>query len=203
MRSSPKRSTLRRHIERVAAQRRALPPGGKIPETSSSSPPGGPRSLPPASSKTRARSSSTASCSARGAKRPAPCVRRFSPPSTESPSTCANASPSPSPLARPLSGLLEYQKQRVLPNLPFASDASGSYTRTYVSPEDADMPALNVFTRGNGAIHHFYANEMDPNTADPGQDPRGAPDLDPLWLMLDLHPRRPRHQLVPKARIRA
>jgi predicted dithiol-disulfide oxidoreductase (DUF899 family) len=24
--------------------------------------------------------------------------------------------------------------------------------------------------------------------ADPGQDPRGAPDLDPLWLMLDLTP---------------
>jgi predicted dithiol-disulfide oxidoreductase (DUF899 family) len=23
---------------------------------------------------------------------------------------------------------------------------------------------------------------------DPGQDPRGAPDLDPLWLMLDLTP---------------
>jgi hypothetical protein len=24
--------------------------------------------------------------------------------------------------------------------------------------------------------------------AGPGQDPRGAPDLDPLWLMLDLTP---------------
>ena len=24
--------------------------------------------------------------------------------------------------------------------------------------------------------------------ADPGQDPRGGPDLDPLWLMLDLTP---------------
>jgi predicted dithiol-disulfide oxidoreductase (DUF899 family) len=24
--------------------------------------------------------------------------------------------------------------------------------------------------------------------ADPGQDPRGAPDLDPVWLMLDLTP---------------
>ena len=24
--------------------------------------------------------------------------------------------------------------------------------------------------------------------ADPGQDPRGAPDMDPLWLMLDMVP---------------
>jgi predicted dithiol-disulfide oxidoreductase (DUF899 family) len=24
--------------------------------------------------------------------------------------------------------------------------------------------------------------------ADPGQDPRGGPDLDPLWLMLDVTP---------------
>ena len=30
--------------------------------------------------------------------------------------------------------------------------------------------------------------EMSGAMADPGQDPRGAPDLDPLWLMLDLTP---------------
>jgi predicted dithiol-disulfide oxidoreductase (DUF899 family) len=27
-----------------------------------------------------------------------------------------------------------------------------------------------------------------PATADPGQDPRGAPDLDPLWTVLDTTP---------------
>jgi predicted dithiol-disulfide oxidoreductase (DUF899 family) len=29
---------------------------------------------------------------------------------------------------------------------------------------------------------------MGPDTADPGQDPRGAPDADGLWLMLDFTP---------------
>jgi predicted dithiol-disulfide oxidoreductase (DUF899 family) len=29
---------------------------------------------------------------------------------------------------------------------------------------------------------------MSGEMADPGQDPRGGPDLDPLWLMLDLTP---------------
>jgi predicted dithiol-disulfide oxidoreductase (DUF899 family) len=29
---------------------------------------------------------------------------------------------------------------------------------------------------------------MEPETADPGQDPRGAPDLMPLWNILDTTP---------------
>ena len=53
---------------------------------------------------------------------------------------------------------------------------------------DADVPAFNVFTRRNGTVRHFWSGEMGMETADPGQDPRGAPDLDALWLMLDLTP---------------
>jgi predicted dithiol-disulfide oxidoreductase (DUF899 family) len=70
----------------------------------------------------------------------------------------------------------------------FFSDGSGEYTRAYVNPQDADVPGLSVFTRRDGAIRHFYSGEMSGEMADPGQDPRGAPDLDPLWLMLDLSP---------------
>lgn len=29
---------------------------------------------------------------------------------------------------------------------------------------------------------------MGPPTADPGQDPRGAPDLMPIWTVLDMTP---------------
>lgn len=47
---------------------------------------------------------------------------------------------------------------------------------------------LNVFARKDGAIRHFWAGEMGGGTADPGQDPRGAPDLDPLWAILDTTP---------------
>jgi predicted dithiol-disulfide oxidoreductase (DUF899 family) len=84
--------------------------------------------------------------------------------------------------------LQEYRKQRGLTNLPFFSDISGDYTRTYVNPEDADVPGFSVFTRHNGTIRHFYSGEMSGEMADPGQDPRGAPDLDPLWSLLDLTP---------------
>jgi predicted dithiol-disulfide oxidoreductase (DUF899 family) len=72
--------------------------------------------------------------------------------------------------------------------LPFLSDTPGEYTRIYVSAEDADIPGFSVFTRRDGVIRHFYSAEMSGEMADPGQDPRGAPDLDPLWSLLDWTP---------------
>jgi predicted dithiol-disulfide oxidoreductase (DUF899 family) len=97
---------------------------------------------------------------------------------------CAIAVMARSPIER----LVEYKKQRGFTNLPFFSDVSGDYTRAYVSPSDADVPGFTVFTRRNGTIYHFYSGEMSGAMADPGQDPRGAPDMDILWLMLDLTP---------------
>jgi predicted dithiol-disulfide oxidoreductase (DUF899 family) len=88
----------------------------------------------------------------------------------------------------PMERLTEYKKKRGFLNLPFVSDGSGEYTRAYVSPEDADIPGFSVFSRRDNRIRHFYSGEMSGSMADPGQDPRGAPDLDPLWLMLDLTP---------------
>jgi predicted dithiol-disulfide oxidoreductase (DUF899 family) len=88
----------------------------------------------------------------------------------------------------PIERLVEYKKHCGFANLPFVSDVSGDYTRTYVSRSDADVPGFSVFTRRNGTVYHFYSGEMSSAMADPGQDPRGAPDLDPLWLMLDLTP---------------
>jgi len=88
----------------------------------------------------------------------------------------------------PIERLVNYKNQRGFTNLPFISDVSGEYTRTYVNPEDADVPGFSVFSRHDGIIRHFYSAEMSGTMADPGQDPRGAPDLDPLWLILDLTP---------------
>jgi predicted dithiol-disulfide oxidoreductase (DUF899 family) len=88
----------------------------------------------------------------------------------------------------PIERLVEYKKQRVYTTLPFVSDSSGDYTRTYVNADDADVPGFSVFVKRDGKIHHFYSGEMSGEMADPGQDPRGAPDADPLWLMLDMTP---------------
>ena len=81
-----------------------------------------------------------------------------------------------------------YGEQRGWRNLKLYSDTSGEYTRDYVSAEDADMPAYNVFTRRDGLIRLFWSSEGGPETADPGQDPHDAPDMSPLWTILDTTP---------------
>ena len=80
------------------------------------------------------------------------------------------------------------KKERGWDFLRLVSDGKGDYTRTYVSAADTDIPALNVFTRRDGSIRHFWSGEMTGEMADPGQDPRGAPDVDPLWTILDHTP---------------
>jgi predicted dithiol-disulfide oxidoreductase (DUF899 family) len=88
----------------------------------------------------------------------------------------------------PIERLLDFKKERSWQNLRIYSDAKGDYTRSYVSADDDDVPALNIFTRSDGTVRHFWSGEMSGEMADPGQDPRGAPDLDVLWAILDLTP---------------
>jgi predicted dithiol-disulfide oxidoreductase (DUF899 family) len=88
----------------------------------------------------------------------------------------------------PLERILDFKKERGWRNLALYSDSQGDFTRDYVSADDGDVPALTVFTRRNGTIRHFWSAEMSMEMADPGQDPRGAPDLDPLWTIFDCTP---------------
>lgn len=88
----------------------------------------------------------------------------------------------------PFERLAAVKEARGWHKLKLYSDSSGDFTRDYVSAEDADIPAYNVFTRRDGTIRHFWSSEMGAGTADPGQDPRGAPDLDTLWTLLDTTP---------------
>ena len=84
--------------------------------------------------------------------------------------------------------ILAYGQERGWKNLRLYSDPSGDYTRDYVSAEDADMPGYNVFTRKDGTIRHFWRGEGGKETADPGQDSHDAPDMSALWTVLDTTP---------------
>ena len=88
----------------------------------------------------------------------------------------------------PIERLVALKKQRGWQHLRLLADVSGEFTRDYVSADDADVPAFNVFTRRDGSIRHFWSGEMGSGSEDPGQDPRGAPDLMPLWTILDNTP---------------
>ena len=84
----------------------------------------------------------------------------------------------------PIERLIEWKEKRGWVHMPIYSDVSGDYTRHWVHPEDADVPAYNVFTRRDGRIRHFWGEEM--TEADPDQDPRGAIERNPLWLVLTI-----------------
>jgi predicted dithiol-disulfide oxidoreductase (DUF899 family) len=88
----------------------------------------------------------------------------------------------------PIERLVAAKAERGWNNLKVYSDGDGDFTRAYVSAEDEDMPGYTVFTRRDGTIRHFWSGEMGGKMSDPGQDPRGAPDLDPLWSLLDTTP---------------
>ena len=179
---------LRRALERVASRRRTLSPGGEVP-----------RDLRFSAESGSIRFSDLFSSKATlmiysmmyGPQREAPCpmctsfLSSWNGTAVNLRERVAMAVSARSPIER----LIQYKNQRGFNNLPFVSDVSGQYTRAYVSPDDADVPGFSVFTRRDGTIRHFYSGEMSGAMADPGQDPRGAPDLDPLWLMLDLTPR--------------
>src|SRR6185312_10974198 len=178
---------LRRHIERVAEQRRALPPGGEVTgdyrftgehgETDFAGLFGDKQTLVIYSWMF-------------GPQRQRPCpmctalLSALEGEARDIEQNVALAVTARSPIER----LVAFKRERGWRNLKVYSDGSGDYTRAYVNPDDGDTPAFNVFTRRDGTIRHFWAGEMFATPPDPGQDPRGAPDLMPLWNVLDLTP---------------
>jgi len=178
---------LRREIERVAQLRRALPPGGAIPKDYRFQGEHGPVSM----SELFGDKQTLAIYSMMyGPQRKEPCpmctslLSAWDGEARDVEQRIALVVTARSPIER----ILAFENRRGWRHLRIVSDTSGDYTRAYVSVEDADVPAFNVFTRRDGTIRHFWAGEMGAKTADPGQDPRGAPDLMPLWTILDSTP---------------
>jgi predicted dithiol-disulfide oxidoreductase (DUF899 family) len=178
---------LRRQMERVATQRRSLPAGGEVPGNLDFESESGPIRL---ASLFGDKDTLMVYSMMYGPQRKSPCpmctsfLTAWNGIAVNLRERASIAVTARSPIER----LNEFKAKRGFVNLPFFSDPSGEYTRTYVSPEDADVPGFSVFNRSKGTIRHFYSGEMSGEMADPGQDPRGAPDLDPLWLMLDWTP---------------
>ena len=88
----------------------------------------------------------------------------------------------------PLDRLAEVKRERRWKNLRLASALTDAFTRDYACSPDGglDSGGPAVFTRKDGTIRHFWSQEM--TAGDPGQGPRGAPDLAPLWTVLDMTP---------------
>ena len=182
---------LRRHIERVAEQRRALPPGGEVIGDYRFQGEHGPIDF---AGLFGDRQSLVVYSYMFGPQRARPCpmctslLSAWDGEARDIGQRVALAVVARSPIER----LVAFKNERGWRDLSLYSDLNGNYSRDYFAVDqdggDGDQAAFNVFTRRDGTIRHFWSGEMGFATADPGQDPRGAPDLMPLWTVLDCTP---------------
>src|SRR5262245_46569212 len=184
---------LRRRIEHVAEQRRALPPGGPVTGDYRFVGEQGPVSLAEIFGD---KDTLVVYSFMFGPERDRPCamctslLSAWDGEARDIEQNVALAVVARSPIER----LLAIKQERGWHALKLYSDVDSRFSRDYNAMSGNDeVPELNVFTRRDGTIRHFWGGEMTFSTADPGQDPRGAPDLMPIWTVLDLTPqgRRP------------
>jgi predicted dithiol-disulfide oxidoreductase (DUF899 family) len=167
---------LRRHIERVAAMRRALPPGGLV----------------TGDYRFETESGSSDLAGLFGDKETLVVYNYMFGPERKRPCPmCTNVldawDGNADDLAQrvslmvvarsPLQRLAAVKRERGWKNLRLASAVTDAFTRDYGGSPDGglDSGGPAVFTRRDGTIRHFWPQEM--IASDPRQDPRGAPDL--------------------------
>src|SRR5262245_56008267 len=90
----------------------------------------------------------------------------------------------------PIARIVEFARPRGWRNLRLLSSAGNTYNRDYQgeSPDGSQNPSLNVFTRRNGAIRHFFHTELMFAKAEKGQNQRHIDMAWPLWNVLDFTP---------------
>ena len=179
---------LRRHIERVAAQRRALPPGGEARDYRFKDETG--RTIAMADLFGRHDTLVTYFWMY-GPQRERPCpmctsfLGSMDTPERDISQRVAFAVLGRSPVERQLA----FARERGWRNLNFYATVGDEFARDYrgLAPDGNEWPALDVWVLRDGRVQHFWGSELG-GTQDPGQDPRGAPDPTPLWNILDLTP---------------
>jgi predicted dithiol-disulfide oxidoreductase (DUF899 family) len=179
---------LRRHIERVAEMRRALPPGAEIAKDYVFE---GEQGKVRFADLFGDRDTLVVYTYMFGPERARPCpmctalVGALAANAGDIRQRTALAVVARSPVER----LYAFAKERGWRNLPLYSDVTEQFGRDFGSWTDkGDMPGYHVFTRRDGKIRHFWSGELGDATKDPGQDPRGAPEITPLWHVLDTVP---------------
>jgi len=90
-----------------------------------------------------------------------------------------------SPVARQLA----FARERGWRNLKFYQCVGDDFPKAYrgLAADGTEWASLDVWVRRGADVHHFWAMES-MGTQDPGQDPHLAPEIAPLWNVLDLTP---------------
>jgi predicted dithiol-disulfide oxidoreductase (DUF899 family) len=90
-----------------------------------------------------------------------------------------------------------FARERGWRHLRLLSSRNNAYNRDYhaETAEGSQLPILNVFTRDEGEIRHRFATELMFAPREEGEDPRHVDSIWPLWSVLDMTPqgRGPEH----------
>jgi len=180
---------LRRQTEAVAAQRRALPAGGEVPEDYVFEGEAGPVRL----SELFGDKATLAIYSYMyGPNMAEPCpsctsiMDAMNGEALHVTQRIALAVVANSPLER----ILAFTRPRGWSGLRMLSAAGNRYSADYhgETAEGRQSPALNIFARQDGKIRHAWCSELMFAPADPGQDPRHVDVIWPLWNLFDATP---------------
>jgi len=91
----------------------------------------------------------------------------------------------------PIERVAAFATQRGWRNLKLLSAANNSFKRDYrgEDEEGQQMPILTVFHKGpDGVVMLSWASELLFLPTEPGQDPRHVGTVEPMWTLLDLTP---------------
>lgn len=90
-----------------------------------------------------------------------------------------------SPVARQLA----FARERGWRNLRFFQCVGDDFPTAYrgIASDGSEWASVDIWVRKGEKVHHFWSPES-MGTQDPGQDPSLAPEITPLWNILDLTP---------------
>ena len=90
----------------------------------------------------------------------------------------------------PVERQFHFAQERGWKHLDFVETIGDDYASDLglINDDGTENPALIIFRRDGDKVRLFWASEMRKEMADPGQDPRDAPDIASLWSILDLTP---------------
>jgi predicted dithiol-disulfide oxidoreductase (DUF899 family) len=186
---------LRRQVEAVAAQRRALPLGGEVPqdyEFQELGPDGSTRTVRMSELFAGGKDTLVVYSYMFGPQMAQPCPSCTSildaldgqvPHVTQRVNLAVIA-------RSPIERVSRFARERGWRNLRLLSSAGSTYNRDYHGENEkgGQRPMLNVFARRDGRIYHTYGTELLFAPAEPGQDGRHVDMIWPLWNLLDYTP---------------
>jgi predicted dithiol-disulfide oxidoreductase (DUF899 family) len=91
---------------------------------------------------------------------------------------------------RPVAQQIAFAQERGWRDLDFVQTVGDDYARDIGALKDdgSEWAAIIVYKRDHDKVRLFWSAGMTPEMADPGEDPRQAPDVASLWSILDMTP---------------